>query len=357
MSRGTVADRPGTPSGAAVRGVGDLLDEGVRLAVEDVVALAGWRRPRPSGGSDARSGSSPGRGRVPPWRRGTSAAAPPHAVATWWDGRCSTPKPCPGRGKARSYPPGLDATRAAAPCRTVSGESFVPSRIAGSAPRMRPSGLVMTGVEARRAATVHGSPPSRAVGPSPIADCGAGSGRAISSRYASRAGSPVPPRQFPDGGGRFGDGRVALPACVRSLRLISERPWRPDLDLERRHLGSVVTSLGESPPAARNASRPDEGRDHRPLPELPRNGSDHLDGAFEVELVEVLLPQHGPQFALELAAQLARIDRPKHPQPRRPRLAACGATARAALDPGHPGFRAAPRGPRRRSRESPRPAA
>jgi hypothetical protein len=71
-------------------------------------------------------------------------------------------------------------------------------------------------------------------------------------------------------------------------------------------LGLSSALWGESPPAARPRRHgPDEGRDHRPLRELPRNGSDRLHGALKVELVEVLLPQNGLQLARELTAQLA----------------------------------------------------
>jgi hypothetical protein len=79
------------------------------------------------------------------------------------------------------------------------------------------------------------------------------------------------------------------------------------------------------------------------LSELPCNGTDCLEAALEVELSEVLLTQHGPQLALQLAAQFLAGRSPtgwsagveiscRIYKPRRPRV--------AALPPG----RAAPRG-------------
>jgi hypothetical protein len=62
--------------------------------------------------------------------------------------------------------------------------------------------------------------------------------------YLAEPSLLVSPKMSADGWRPVGDGRVALPAYVSSLRLISERPWRPGLDPEKRHLGSVVGSLG-----------------------------------------------------------------------------------------------------------------
>ena len=94
----------------------------------------------------------------------------------------------------------------------------------------------------------------------------------------------------------------------------------------------------------------------RPLSELPCNGVDYPDGALQVELGEVLLAQHGSQFCLQLAAAIVRLDRAKYPRARYPEPGACAATGPEARDPWYPVPRCAPRSPRRRSREWPRPS-
>lgn len=88
--------------------------------------------------------------------------------------------------------------------------------------------------------------------------------------------------------------RRSRPSARRERpRLIPERKCDPTSVL-RETSWPVGAPWGEVPALARlRRYGLDGGREHRPLHELQSNGSDRPDGALEVELVEVLLPQHG----------------------------------------------------------------